>query len=255
VTAAGSSYCDEYAAVYNAMTTKPTTYANAQDTLVQELKTAGIWTKLDVFYVFAQGTNGAGEACLNWIAPTGDDNCTVVSGAVFTANEGFVGDATADELDTNWNPSTESTTFLNNATTIFAYCRVTGAANAPIMGCIEGSNQIRLNPYQTNASAYINSSSGAAWNATNSQGLWLATKDDATHVGMYRNAVDLGTPHDAVTNQVRPNATLRFLSNGTNFTNNQVSVGGAGGLLNGTEISALNTAIEKYMDRLGKGVE
>ena len=57
VAAGGGGYCAEYQAVYDLLDTKPgADTANAQNTLVTELKTAGVWAKGDLLYVFAQRT-------------------------------------------------------------------------------------------------------------------------------------------------------------------------------------------------------
>ena len=84
-----------------------------QNTLVTDLKTAGVWDKLDVFYVFA--TDGDSDyATLNWKAPS-SHQVTKVSSPTFTANEGFTGNASSAYLDTNYNPTNDATNYALNA--------------------------------------------------------------------------------------------------------------------------------------------
>lgn len=85
-----------------------------QNTLVTDLKTAGVWDKLDLFYVFA--TDGDSDyATLNWKAPS-SHQATKVNSPTFTANSGFAGDGSSSYLDTNYNPATSGTNYtLNDA--------------------------------------------------------------------------------------------------------------------------------------------
>ena len=66
------AYCPEYQAVYDAYTTKPSDAVAAIDnTMVAGLVSDGVWAKLDVIWVYASHTNGAGEALLDWKQPAG----------------------------------------------------------------------------------------------------------------------------------------------------------------------------------------
>ena len=85
-----------------------------QETLIRDLKTAGVWDKLDVFYVFA--TDGDSDyATLNWKDPN-NHQVSKVNSPVFTADSGFAGDGLSSYLDTNYNPSTNGVKYtLDNA--------------------------------------------------------------------------------------------------------------------------------------------
>ena len=85
-----------------------------QNTLVTDLKTAGVWDKLDVFYCFA--TDGDSDyATLNWKAPS-SHQVTKINSPTFTADSGFTGDGSSSYLDTNYNPATSGTNYtLNDA--------------------------------------------------------------------------------------------------------------------------------------------
>ena len=73
-----------------------------QNTLVEDLKTAGVWSKLDVFYVFA--TDGDSDyATLNWKSPS-NNQTTKVNSPTFTSNSGFTGDGISSYLDINFQP-------------------------------------------------------------------------------------------------------------------------------------------------------
>lgn len=98
----GGGFTAEYQAVYDSFTTPPSgSVARAQDAMLKSIINGGVWAKLDLFYLFAQSTNGDGEALVNWKQPTGGtvlngtDPCENAGGAngytTFSAvgNDGF----------------------------------------------------------------------------------------------------------------------------------------------------------------------
>jgi hypothetical protein len=100
--------------------TLPTLFQRvAQNKLVIDLKAAGIWAKLDLFYNFAN--NGSKEfATLNWKAPT-LNQCTLFNAIGFTSNIGFTGGATS-YIDTNFQLASGVNYTLNNASRyVFMY--------------------------------------------------------------------------------------------------------------------------------------
>lgn len=114
-----SSFDSDYQAVLDRASTLGYTAPSSgqqtlQNTLVTDLKTAGVWDKLDVFYVFA--TDGDSDfATLNWKTPS-SHQVTKINSPTFTANSGFAGDGSSSYLDTNYNPATSGTNYtLNDA--------------------------------------------------------------------------------------------------------------------------------------------
>lgn len=96
-----------------------------QNLLIEQLKSASIWDKLDVFYNFA--TNGSQEfASLNWKAPN-SFSCSLVNSPTFSINQGFTGDGATSYLDTGWNIAnngvnmTASSTALPGTGSVFHY--------------------------------------------------------------------------------------------------------------------------------------
>ena len=65
-------YCDEYQAVYDAYTTKPSdAVATIWNTCVETWVDNGEWATKDVIQVNAAHTNTDGEALLDWKQPAG----------------------------------------------------------------------------------------------------------------------------------------------------------------------------------------
>lgn len=130
-----------------------------QNTLVEDLKTAGVWDKLDVFYVFA--TDGDSDfATLNWKAPS-SHQVTKVNSPTFTADGGFTGNGSSSYLNTNYNPETSGTNYTLNDASISVWSN-TFVLNNFITG-VESSafNCIRMS--STSANQRINMGGSAAF--------------------------------------------------------------------------------------------
>lgn len=102
----GSLYDPDYQTVLTYATTQgytlpSTTQKALQSQVIQTLKTASIWNKLDLFYMFT--TNGDSNfATLNWKSPS-LYKASPVNSPTFTSNSGFTGDGTSAYLTTGWN--------------------------------------------------------------------------------------------------------------------------------------------------------
>lgn len=123
----------EYKAVLDRGTTLsytlPTTATQQkQNKLLKSIKADGVWTKLDVFYVFAVDNNASAFATLNWKNPNANQS-TLVSSPTFVNNGGFQGNGTSSYIDTNFNPSTQGVNYtLNNASRYFFTHAISGVS-------------------------------------------------------------------------------------------------------------------------------
>ena len=120
----GSAFDADYQAVLDRSTALGYTAPSAaqqtlQNTLVEDLKTAGVWSKLDAFYLFA--TDGDSDyATLNFVAPS-SFQATKTNSPTFTADEGFTGDGVSAYLDTNLNASTDTTNYTQDDASFGVY--------------------------------------------------------------------------------------------------------------------------------------
>jgi len=129
----GGSFDADYQAVLDYATTQGYTLPSSgqqddQNQLVLDLKTAGVWDSLDVFYVFA--TDGDRDyALINWADP-GTFDATEAGTMTFTADEGFTSDGSSGYLNTNLNLNTDSTSLNYGAQygQIMAHINTTGPA-------------------------------------------------------------------------------------------------------------------------------
>ena len=113
----GGGFASEYQAVLNyatslgyALPTAP--QQEKQNTLLRELKSYGIWNKLDSFCVFAND-GGSNFGLIDWKRLS---LYTAVNSPAFSVNNGFTGNGTSSYIDTNFNPATSGINYtLNNA--------------------------------------------------------------------------------------------------------------------------------------------
>lgn len=252
----------EYDTVYSAMTTKPTgDTATWQDDMVYSLDSAGYFDRMDVLYIFATTDNGNSEALINWIHP-GTYNATNVSSTSWTALEGFTGDGAADYLNTNYNPSTGTNNFVLNSGTLGIYIRtnVTTAGMTDI-GARNGGTDGRSFLQATNGTnANININQGSSFDSgnTNSNGFYIMTRTGATTLILYENgsAIATGaTPSDELTNRDIYIGATNDAGTANSFSTRQYAIAFAMNGCSSGDVSGLNTIFERYMDRLGKGVQ
>jgi hypothetical protein len=239
----------EYQAVISRATdlgyTLPSASVQAkQDTFLAELKTSGVWDKLDVFYCFAQ--DGSKEfATLNWKSPSANQ-CTLVNSPTWTSNVGFKSDGATSYIDTNFNASTQGVQFTNNSAGEFAYQigalfgtlfgTSGGAGDGLVIGTTVGQ---RLNMLGTNLTASTD---------MNGDGFKCINRTSSTAVELFNETTQLSR---TTTTAARINANRRVLNGQGNFLNTlgNVYCYGAGANLT-AEALTLRTAILSYKNSL-----
>jgi len=129
-----------------------------QNTFLVTLKSAGVWNKLDVLYVFAQN-GGSQFATLNWKNPSANQSTlSSPTPPTFVTNGGFQGNGVDSFIDTNFNPATQGVQYtLNNASRYFFTHAISGSGrfdgntNAGINSMLRASTtQHRINAGSSN---------------------------------------------------------------------------------------------------------
>jgi hypothetical protein len=137
-----SSFDADYQAILNFATSilidLPTPAQRVkQNQLVLDLKAGGIWTQLDVLYIFANN-GGSQFATINWKNPS-SNRATVQTVLSFNTNEGFVG-ASLNYLRTNFTPaSNDSSNYKTNTAGRYAFL-YTVSGTGPIDGISGAAN-------------------------------------------------------------------------------------------------------------------
>lgn len=261
----GSSYTSEYQAILDRATALGYTHPSdaqkvKQNTLIADLKTAGIWTLLDVLYVFA--TDGSNDfALINWKEPSSYLGARV-STPTFTSNQGYNATVVNTQyLTTGWIPSTHGVNYTLNECGMFYYCNsdVANSSQFDFGARTSGSVFASINPRNGGNVPQIGVNSptaGEGGTITDSRGLWHAYRvgSSAGDQKLYRNGTLLDSSGSA--SSALPNFALRILgmpdsanSATTLGSTRQVSVIGMGASLVGKE-SALNTAWSSYFTGL-----
>jgi len=215
-----------------------------QEQLVVDLKTAGVWDRLDVFYVFA--TDGDSDfATLNWKAPSSFQT-TKVNSPTFTTNQGFAGDGSSAYLDTNWNPSTQGINYTQNDACFGVYRNNNINTTTRVMG----QGYLSSIRDQSTTIQPINSLSAGASNPLNGGGIGLRilNRTTANDIAMIvDDTLETATSSsDAIINN---NMGILYRGDGTSFSLSEVSLALAGANLV-TQRTDLYNAINTYLTSL-----
>jgi len=247
----GVVFTTEYQAVLDRATALGYTLPSAgqqvkQNQLVIDLKTAGVWAKLDVWYVYAN--DGSKEfATLNWKAPTLYQS-TLFNSPTFTANQGFTGNGTTSYIRTNFNPSTNGVNYQNNDASRYCYVRipVTGQYVDGVANGNDLNHGFRIGSSPFN---YINQDAGSI----NPNGVYSTTPDlksIQTNSSTVTTVVD-GTTLTTHTRTASapPNFPYDVLRNNGSYGSHQVSCYGLGAYLV-AENTSFRTAFATYISSL-----
>ena len=220
----------------------------AYTTLIDDLKTAGVWEKLDILYVLAAPDDQA--ARINLISPK-KFRASRINTLAHAANDGFTGNGTNSELMTNWIPSRDAVNYTQNSASIFVYCNDDVRANTVLCGYAGSGNKAYINPRNSsqdtmglglNSSALVN---GIVPGGNN--GLFVLSRTASTGFEAYRNGALRGTQTSAST--AVPVSALRVCSGGGIYydSTRTASIFGAGGGLTSGEVAAMSTAVSNFM--------
>lgn len=212
--------------------------------LIVALKTAGVWSKLDVLYVYAAHTEQA--ALLNWIEDA--LNGTNTNSMVFTTDEGFKGGATNAYINTGINLGSPPTglqfSYQDSHIGMYYFSLATS-----------GTRDLRTD----NNSIWFRSDISLPYGVMNAGTTFTqATKTAGSHHVayvhntsfryVYREGSSANT-QSAAGGGVSGNLTAGGRVDGT--TNAEFSIFHMGAALTATEISDMYTAFNTYLTNIG----
>lgn len=214
--------------------------------LIVSLKTAGVWAKLDVLYLFAAHDSQA--ALLNWVSTS--YNASTVNSPAFTTDRGFQGNGSSSYLSSNFNPATASSPkFIQNS----AHVSVWNRSSNYTWGGDVGSSNVQLRPlYDSSFTFYqVNSNSQTVMTPPTTAGTkhQLARRSGASATAYFAQG---SMQHSDTTSSSTPgNATINFLNYSTTYSNHQLASGSIGASLTDTEIADFSNALQTYMTAVG----
>jgi len=240
----GIVFDTDYQAVLDRATTLGYTLPSAsqqiiQNNLVLSLKAGGIWTKLDVLYIFAND-GGRNFATLNWKAPTLNQS-SLIDTPTFTTNQGFEGNGTSSYINTNFNPATSGVNYTQNNASRYIYTlNVVG-----IFDGIEADISNRLSNTGTTAQR-INQGSGvlnSAYTYLSGTGMKSIHRTSSTNVELFSDITKSSRTANSFTITNANQVISRSL---TTYSANRVSMYAMGASLvseNTAFVNAFNTYI------------
>lgn len=239
----------EAATVAAAMSTPPTDARKAAiDALVGTLKTAGVWTALDILYVLAAADSQA--ALLNWKNPA-TFTAVPVNSPTFVADRGFTGDGAASRVRTGFTPSTNGVNFTQNNGSIWAWSRTAGQDGANEAGSLATPRTaLAFRNFSNLMVGRVNGDGTFTAASTDGSGFFGATRAVSTTIKLWRNGAQLGTDQASTSGGL--NAAEQWLcgASSTSFSTRQISAGAWGAALTGLE-SAFYNAMLAYMQNVG----
>lgn len=221
-----------------------------QNQLVLDLKAGGVWSKLDVFYVFATGTSSDKDfATINWKSPTLYQG-TLTNPLTFATNSGFTNTGTGS-ISTNFTPSSQGSSYVRDDASRFAWIHTSGTSIID-GGSVNAGNRMTFegSPATQNIN---NGNSSNAVGVLSGSGLKSINRPASNQIRVYENtnlSISGTTPSTGTSTQVQ----LIFRSAG-NYGTHTISIYGMGGsLVTSGGDATLNTnlynAINTYMNNL-----
>jgi hypothetical protein len=219
-------------------------------------KTAGIFTDvMDAQWLLA--SHGNDSALLNIIKAS--HNITLVNTPDWTVDRHYLGNASDEALNANYNPSTQAVKYLQNAASFGVYIRnnVDGLYDA-ISALAGASIGISINVRYSNGQYYRMNSDYSSRVNNDSSGMWILVRTAANIFNIYRNGTYLA--NDSTASAALPNAVLHLLCRNlsgtlTQHSPYQLALAFVGGVMDQTKVTAFQTIwVDGYLNTLGAKV-
>ncbi|MGO4127804.1 phage tail protein [Inquilinus sp. YAF38] len=224
--------------------------------LVDSLKTAGVWAKLDALYLLA--AHDAQAAKLNAKAP-GSFALTAVSSPVFTVDRGYKGTGAGTMpggyLSTGFNPSTAGGHYALNDAHLSVWVRTPSSSTTNGAMSEAGNANAFISSKNATPGTIVtrendNVSTGVAAGTPNSIELFCLCRTGFGAYSRYHNAASLGDLAQASTSIF--NDTFYLLRRGaTTYSDAQISTASFGSALTPTQEGDFYTALHTYLVEVG----
>lgn len=217
------------------------------DDCVGALKAAGVWEKLDAFYMLA--AHDAQAARCNWVQDA--FNLTAVNGPAFEADLGYTGvPGTQGHLDTGFNDLTGSALWSQDSLCAGVYVNLAPSQSNSLIGLV-GAVSLRLGASLTHITTRIHS--GSSFNPVFAEATpahIAITRDGATSSRCVRNGVQVGSTSSAASTTSSDSNVTLFRSTSA-YNGDRIACAHLGGALTVAEVASLQAAIHTYLTALG----
>jgi hypothetical protein len=243
-----------FARVTNAGGSLTSTEQSAINTLVLDLKTNSIWTKMQAIYPMVGASAAACAQNLKSSSYTG-----TFGGAITYSANGITSNGTTGYLDTGFNPSLHNSAGSSH---LSYYSRTSVTESKVDMGCYDTgyTNPNQLAIHFNAGSSYYNpnntSDSVVKINESSSQGLFIASRTSSTSIFGKRNN---NTETTGTASEARNNVKIFILAASINnnaefFNTKQCAFASIGDGLSTTDASNLYTIVQTFQTTLSRQV-
>jgi hypothetical protein len=246
----GVLYAEESTALFAAMSSQPTDERKLQiDAFIVSVKATGVWSLLDVFYMFASHDSQA--ARLNWKNP-GTLTATVAAGSpTFTTDRGYTGDGLTAYISLGYDPSVSSLGMALNSAHAGCY-GLTSSVNAHADLTSFNLNRLAIRVRSGSTSnQQIRISTGSSTNMATGGNVphhIVASRVESANQRGYRNGVFDTT--GAVASSALP-GDIRVFGDGTVFSDRQIACVHVGQGLTDQNVADCYSAINTYLSAVG----
>jgi hypothetical protein len=236
------------------------TEKSAVNTLVLDMKAAGIWSGMKAIYPMVGSSSAACAQNLKSSSFTG----TFFGGWTF-ASTGATPNGTSAYMDTNFLPSTS---YVNNNTHISVYSRTNASVpSACLIGTAKNSNAIPLITLYSRDAGYIMDSYSYSSNRINtisilsSAAFFINSRTSSTVFKSFRNGTQLGATNTATNSndittcdKAMYIGALNFNGSSAQFSNYEQAFASIGDGLTDTQASNFYTAVQAMQTTLSRQV-
>lgn len=235
------------------------THTSAYKALINGLVADGVFSNLDVLYIFA--TQDSATALLNLVSSSFNG---IANGApTFTIDRGFTGVAASTTVYVNsgFNPTTApSPKYTQNSAHVSIWSATDLTVAGTGVGASSATYETSIYPRFTDGNAYyrINDPDGSGGGivVATAIGHYLANRSGSNVQQGYKNAVDQGVVNRVSGAPVSGNIYVLAYNNisavtAGNGTSNQIASCSIGGNLSSTQVTAFYNRLRTYMTTVG----
>ena len=245
-------------AFLNAAIITNTTQANAINTLVTDLKTAGVWTKMKAIYPFVGGTAESHKWNLKDPRDLNDAFRIQFYGGWTHSSTGILPNGSNAYADTKLIPSQQYST--NSSVSFGLYSRNDKLEDSTELSAYSGSTQnMGMEPRWSDGKFY-----GYAWQdgigissvTTNSGSLGLlsVTRQSYNILKTFRNNILIGNQAANVTGSFPTNSVRLSMGGVAGYSSREKAFAYIGDGISDNEISLLSTAVQRFQTSLSRHV-
>jgi hypothetical protein len=238
-----AGYSSEALAYFARLSDDPSSqYKSAANRLIATLKTSGVWSKLDAFYV-PRGAPTEADSYLNWVADA--FNMTQNGAVTWDTDSGLTGDASTGYMSTGFLFNGAGQKFLQNSAHLGVWETVntkTGTFSAGASA--DGRNQLCTASNSNVAIARINSVTSSVPASSDARAHLVATRNDASTQITYINGAQAAS--QAVASVALTSAELFLLRSGTTYSGKTVGAAHIGAGLTADEVAAIYSALGTF---------